>query len=568
MKPKFGRRLNAMKHGNESFLIKDEELIDAPLFPEELFREENGLHGVFPRDVKLKSVEQVPKPTRKFCRLFPKGDQSKMQGKDLIALGLSMEKERREDANNANNLDSNIPAGYTYLAQFIDHDITLDRDTKLTEDGQVEPCDIENFRTPSLDLDSLYLGGPNENPELYNPDKRTFKIGKNTNSSVTENSNLLQRSLNALGRVINNLIKRESTDSNSVDLNNDLPRIGGRDKNQWDAIIGDSRNDENLVVAQTTLAFLKFHNALAADPNKSFDDLRREVTRHYQAIVLHDFLPQMLDQDVLNDVLQNGRKLYTDDKKDCMPIEFSVAAFRMGHSMVRPSYEWNKYHNSTQTVKEATLNQLFEFSGGSGSTGEGDLPFQDNKTLPSDWIIDWRRFYDFSKVGGEKHQQLNHTRKLDTNMAFSLQSLPQFANMKVPNEFLSLATRDLLRGRVVSLPSGQEVAEKLVEEKLLNTEDILTQQDICNAVGEFQAEILKKYGLDKATPLWYYILREAMVRANGNHLGKVGSRIIAETFVGLIQNSSINVTSEQPDLRFSMPELLKTIPNGINPLGD
>ncbi|NQZ64011.1 heme peroxidase family protein [Crocosphaera watsonii] len=519
-----------MKHGNESFLIESEGLVEGPLLPSDFLPEKNGVRGIFSRDVKPKSDEKVLKPTRRFCRLFSQGDQP--SGQSLIDLGNLME---TEDGDTNDDRDSNIPAGYTYLGQFIDHDITLDRDTELTLEGTIDPDRIENFRTPSLDLDSLYLDGPENNPELYNSDKRTFKIGKT--SDVQD-----------LGI-----------------FDNDLPRKGdnaGQGENPTDAVIGDGRNDENLAVAQTHLAFLKFHNARAkANPEKSFEDLRREVILHYQAIVLTDFLPRVLDQDVLQDVLDNGRKFYTNEEKDCMPIEFSVAAYRMGHSMIRPTYEWNRIFNTDGLFRIANFTQIFEFSGGSGSRGEGDSPFEGFPTLPSNWIVDWRRLFDFSEVGGEKHEQLNFARKLDAKMALDLKKLPEFEQMAqtVPAPLLSLATRNLLRGRLVSLPSGQEVAAAVGETALTPTE-------ILSNVPEDQAEILRKHDFDKVTPLWYYILRESMVQANGNHLGKVGSRIVAETFVGLIENSSINVISEQPDLRFSMPEMLMESPENINPL--
>ena len=502
-----------MKHGKESFYIDGEGLINEPLFPEKVLSGKNIPRGVCPGDVKLESGEQRPKPTRKFCRLFKKGDRPSAES--LIALGKLMETETKDPNDNRN---SNIPAGYTYLGQFISHDITFDLDTELTTDGQVEPGDIKNFRTPSLDLDSLYLSGPekNQNPELYESDGRTFKIG--------------------ITAKVGNL----------PEFRNDLPRKGGFTNDNYIAVIGDPRNDENLALAQTHLAFLKFHNAIAAaSPEKCFCEIRREVTLHYQAIILTDFLPRILDREVLNDVLQNGRRFYTDEKKDCMPIEFSVAAYRIGHSMVRPCYNFNRIH------KMATLKELFEFSGVSGSSGEGDLPFNGNVAgkLPSDWITDWCRFYDFSEVGGEKHkEEFNYARKLDAKMAMDLNKLPEFIKKKMDEDdpLVSLATRNLLRGRLVCLPSGQEVAAAL-EETPLTAEDLLSNVEV--------------------TPLWYYILREAMVQANGNHLGKVGSRIVAETFVGLIENSRINIISEQPELCFSMPKLLMEIKNDINPLG-
>ncbi len=529
-----------MKHGSESFLIKGEGLVVGRLFPLNLlrwvfssyFKPKPGGPVPAPDPEDRGDPDIVPPPTRMFCRLFSKGIQP--PGQSLIELGQLMETETGDPNDDR---DSNIPAGYTYLGQFIDHDITLDRDTELTVEGIVDPNKMENFRTPSLDLDSLYLGGPDRNPELYNSDGKTFKIG-------------------------------QTSDVQSLGIfDNDLPRKGssaGSMEKPTDAVIGDGRNDENLAVAQTHLAFLKYHNALAADnPEKSFADLRHEVTLHYQAIVLTDFLPRVLDKAVLNDVLQNGRRYYTDEQKDCMPIEFSVAAYRMGHSMVRPSYEWNRIFNTGADFGIATFEQIFEFSGVSGIRSEEDPPFRGLPTLPSNWIVDWRRLYDFSEVGGERHEQLNFARKLDAKMSLDLKTLPEFQQMtpQPPAPLLSLATRNLLRGRLVSLPSGQEVAAVIGA-------TALTPEEVLSNVAEDQAEILKEHGFDLVTPLWYYILREAMVQAKGNHLGTVGSRIIAETFVGLIENSPVNVIREQRDLRFSMPEMLMAIPDNINPLGD
>ena len=522
-----------MKHGTETYLLKGEGLVVGRLFPLRLIR---WLYSQFYKetpkipDPKLTpdpddscDPDVVTPPTRQFCRLFPKGEQP--DGADLIELGQLMETETGAPQDNR---DSNIPAGYTYLGQFIDHDVTLDRDTVLDPTDIVEPENITNFRTPALDLDSVYLDGPDNNPEIYEADGKTLKIGQTSN---------------ILGLGV---------------FPNDLPRDGTK------AIIGDGRNDENLIVAQTHLAFLKFHNSrVAANPGASFEEIRRDVVLHYQAIVITDFLPRVIDQAVLDDVLKNGRIFYTDEFKDCMPIEFSVAAYRMGHSMVRPSYEWNKIFNSSGSDGIATFDQIFEFSGVSGTRGAGDPPFRGLPTLPSNWIADWRRMYDFTQVAGQKHAQLNFARKLDAQMTIDLKTLPEFQQMSSPPPapLLSLATRNLLRGRLVSLPTGQQVAAALGETPL-------TAAEITNNLAADQANILVQKGFDQATPLWYYILREAMVRADGNHLGPVGSRIVAETFVGLIEHSPINLLSEQPDLRFSMPELILSDEQNLNPLGD
>lgn len=509
-----------MRHGTESYCIKGEGLIIGRLFTIRLIKwifslfkpNSNYSSGAYDTGSDSSEDDKAPPPNRQFCRLFGTGNQPSDTA--LVRLGEQME---TESGVPTDSRESNIPAGYTYLGQFIDHDITFDRETELDRVNTVLPESMENFRTPSLDLDSLYLGGPSDpnSQHLYEADNKSFKIG-------------------------------QTTDTGEGVFNNDLPR----DAN-GQAVIGDPRNDENLIVAQTHLLFLKFHNSLvAADQSKTFDDIRKEVTLKYQSIVLKDFLPRVIDPAVLDDVLNNGRKFYTDDLRDCMPIEFSVAAYRMGHSMVRPNYDWNRVFTN------ASFSLMFEFSGGSGSRGNGDSAMAGSPTLPSNWIADWRRMYDL----GDATPALNMARQLDAQMAMDLKTLPEFQKMGLPAPLISLSTRNLLRGRLVSLPSGQEVATAMGITPL-------SASDIVSTAPTNQQLILSEESFDTETPLWYYILREAKLQQNGNRLGAVGSRILAETFVGLIEHGSVNVLSEAPGLNFSMPDLINSLPADINPLG-
>jgi hypothetical protein len=529
-----------MKHGTERYFIQGEGLVMGRLFPLRLikwiftvfFKPDDQPHYPSGGPEQEDDDDLDTMPVFKFCRILPKGQQP--NGEDLVMLGKLMESETGDPADGG---DSNIPGGYTYFGQFVDHDITRDKETQLTQDGMVDPGQMDNFRTPALDLDSLYGKGPDGSPELFEADGRKLRIGQTTD-------------VGGLGV-----------------FPNDLPRLGpdaGPGQNATDAVIGDPRNDENLAVAQTHLAFLKFHNKRAdASPEKSFEEIKRDVVLHYQAIVLTDFLPRVMQQDILQDVLENGRKFYTDTEKhkDCMPVEFSVAAYRMGHSMVRPSYEWNRIFNTNGPAGIATFKDLFEFSGGSGSRGSNDRPFRGEPTLPSNWIVDWRLMYEIPLEDGTFHSQRNRTRKLDERMALDLKTLPEFQQQspQPPEAFWSLATRNLLRGRMLFLPTGQEAAAALGV-------TALTPEEILLGVPPDQANQLTQLGFTKTTPLWYYILREAMLHNDGNKLGVVGSRILAETFVGLIQNSGINVLEESPGLTFSMPDLLQEV-DEINPLG-
>ena len=487
-------------------------------------------------------VDDMP-PRRIFCRLFEEGPDHNPDG--LIDLGLAMEVETAATATVAG--DSDIPGGYTYLGQFIDHDITATPGTvELTTSGQVDPTTIPNARTPSLDLDCLYGLGPDDRPDLFEADGVHLKVG-----------------------VTSETLPFEPGGSIPGGGSHDLPR--NSDKS---AIIGDGRNDENLAVAQTHLAFIKFHNKkvdqIAAAEGLSgaslFDRARAETTLHYQAIVLTDFLPRLIENGVLQDVLTNGRKLYTDELKGCMPVEFAVGAYRMGHSMVRPDYEWNRIFNSEPGGVLGTFELLFEFSGVSGARVPGGTDqFLGKPTLPSNWPVDWTRMYDFGAVPGvTTHPRMNFTREIDASMALALRTLPEFQQMPeviaMPPEEqqirLSLATRNLLRGRLLRLPSGQECATALGVAGLTSAEV---------ASGPHGA-IVEGNGFHESTPLWYYVLREAKLRHDGNGLGPVGSRILAEVFVGLVEHAAVNVRTDRPGLTFSMPELLAEV-GDLNPLG-
>jgi hypothetical protein len=409
-----------------------------------------------------------------------------------------------DTAPGVNNNNPHVPAGYTYLGQFIDHDITFDP----TALGEVldDPLSLRNFRTPSLELDSVYGAGPSAQPYLYDrlaPDK--FAIGKTS----------------AVGGGGDPQVK--------VSLPFDLPR-----SSDGFALIGDPRNDENLIVAQTHLAFLRFHNKVVdwftADPTRRrfpitkslFEEARDTVIWHYQWIVLHDFLRRVLDEDQLDLVIDDqGERFYTvgPGRPAYIPLEFSVAAYRFGHSMVRESYNYNRVFRPGG-VTPATLALLFQFSGLSGTS----VP------ILSDWIIDWQRFF---KLDGAADPGLS--RRMDAALVDALHNLPV-------GQPTSLAVRNLLRGRMLRLPSGQSVAANMGFTPL-------TPSQIAGGPGGL---VTQQHNLDIETPLWFYVLKEAEVLGQGLELGPVGSRIVAEVFVGLIR-SGANSFMDQPNWKPFLP---------------
>ena len=247
--------------------------------------------------------------------------------------------------------DSDVSAAYTYLGQFVDHDITLetssDKGSQLV-DPDLRPLPLarirqetQNLRTGGLDLDSVYgLPAPRDGDR--------FRLGR-----VSEIG----------GR------------PPGKDDFNDLPREGRSVDVVHDraALIGDPRNDENLIVAQLHLA----HNELV-DQGNSFRRARRLLRQHYQHIVLHDFLKKRIaDEQIVQDTIENGNRVYDPDDEDFfMPLEFSVAAYRLGHSMVRGNYDFNL--NFNRNGQPGTLDFLFTFTALSGGLGFGPGTF----TLP------------------------------------------------------------------------------------------------------------------------------------------------------------------------------------------
>jgi hypothetical protein len=384
-----------------------------------------------------------------------------------------------------------IPAGFTFLGQFIDHDLTFDPTSSL--ERQSDPDAIENFRTPAFELDSMYGAGPASSPYLYDKSDRA-KL----------------------------LIDAERP--------HDLPR-----NSQGTALLGDPRNDENIIVSQLHLAFVKFHNAVVDELrsegvglDKLFDEAQKLVRWHYQWIVLHEFLPLIAGKAVTESVLTRGRRFYSWQwrREPYIPVEFSVAAYRFGHSQVRGGY---------------AINERF----GAGLFAPRDRPGNDlssGRPLDAGRVIDWRRFFKLDATVTPQESQ-----RIDTTLSRPLFELPIF----VADNPASLAQRNLLRHLTFGLPSGQTVARRMGIAPL--------------AAADLADVAAIDAGLARSTPLWFYILREADKRANGESLGPVGGRIVAEVFVGLMEADELSFIAQQPTWKptlgsggdFKMADLLK-----------
>lgn len=475
------------------------------------------------------AVMARPADTQDFGFMFPElqddPDKRLPEGRAtrdaLVDLGLTM----RDTGGATGGGNIGLPAAYTYFGQFVDHDITLEASSAtLPEllDPDLTPLslseietDIRNARTATLELDSVYgLLAPRIGAKM--------QIGK---------------------------VSQIGGRPPGKDANNDLPREPRVSDPAHDraALIGDPRNDENTIIAQMHVAFLRAHNELV-DRGASSGGARRRLRRHYQHIIIHDFLERIADPAIVDDIIQNGNRVYDPTNDEFfMPLEFSAAAYRFGHSMIRRDYEFNI------NFQPATLGQLFTFTALSGQLGEFD-------TLPENWIIQWENFVD---VGAP----FNRARRIDTNLVEPLFELTDLRERPLPGNRKSLAVRNLLRGYLLRMPTGHAVARRL--RKLLEgvrEVPVLGQNQIRNGVSGDQAQILEATGLLQRMPLWYYILAEASILAEGRRLGPVGSTIVAETLVGLVRRSensilrvdgwTPNLPSEEPD-DFTLSDLLR-----------
>jgi hypothetical protein len=361
-------------------------------------------------------------------------------------------------------------AGTTFMGQYLDHDITFDVGSRLGV--PTEPTRATNGRTPRFDLDSLYGAGPVGSPQLYDPaDPAKLRIESGGHFE-------------------------------------DLPRQSDRS-----AIIADPRNDENLIIAGLQCAFIEFHNH-AVDvaratrrraTHDTFGHAQRLTRWHYQWMILHEFLPLFVGPSLVEMLLRSGPRFFRPSAAH-MPVEFQAAAYRMGHSMVRPSYRAN-------LDGDAEGKPFFGFIFDPALEDSDDPDDLVGGARAPRRFIDWQTFFDFGDG------QVKHNKRIDTHLSSPLFNLPLRA-IASHDQPVVLAQRTLLRHITWSLPSGQAIARRMHETPL--------------AAGDLSELAGYGLGLERSTPLWYYVLKEAEVVNDGLVLGPVGARIVGEVFVGLL----------------------------------
>lgn len=429
---------------------------------------------------------------------------------------------------------ADVDAGMAFFGQFVDHEITFDPTSEL--ERRNDPRALRNFRTPALDLDSVYGGGSEVRPFLYD-DRDGAKL------------------------------LTGPTEPNPTD--DDAPRaarFGATDLQrnaQGSALLTDPRNDENLVISQFQLAFVELHNravdyvrsgsghGLLGDGESAYEAARRLVRWHYQWLVLHEFLPSVCDASVLDDIAANGRSYFLQpDSPVSIPVEFAGAAYRYGHSQIRDRYTVNDDATDVQFFPgpaPESVDSLADAMADGNAPPPGVVEETTDRNLngfdpvPEELVIDWSYFFDHDPAAAESTAQPG--RPIDTEMPPALMLLPFISHGPK-----SLAARNLLRGKALGLPSGQALAAEMGIDPLDNDELPLPG-------GESYADYLRSThrGAETEAPLWLYVLGEAAVQEDGHRLGAVGSRIVGEVIRGMVDADDRAFVNREPDWTPTLP---------------
>lgn len=371
------------------------------------------------------------------------------------------------------------PAAYTYFGQLIAHDLTLDQTPLPRATGFASiPAETVNAADARLNLNHLYGFGPGsaQHGSLYAEDGASFRI-----ATVQKDSRCAF----------------------------DFPM------GEYGPESAEDRNLENVILRQICAMFLKLHNCAveelssAMDPIERFNRARNRVCWQYQWLVREDFLEKTIDEVIRRKIIRRGQHCIDWQSKGfAIPVEFSQAVFRFGHSLVRDEYFLSQYEQNVP------LEHIFD----------GRRRF---KSLDPKLAIDWERFLPVKTSNNKPVPAM----AIDTTIVTPLFHLPSdkvhhLTDFEAPPLPPQLPVRTLLRGASTRLVNGERLAQEL---------ELPTLQEKKLSGGEVSWRKLDELNLTNRTPLWYYILLEAELEQRGERLGPVGSQLVAEVIDGSLK---------------------------------
>jgi hypothetical protein len=424
----------------------------------------------------------------------------------------------------ADTSTADIEAGQTYMGQFIAHEIV----------ATPQNNEVRLNISPGLNLKSLY---GDEYADAYFNARGHFILGK-ANGSDIYGTDLLR-------------------DHNEV------------------ALIPEFRNDENIIISQFHLFWQKVHNTIIEHLREQstiqvydyFNFTKNVVVALFHRLVKEDFLKQICMTEIYDYYFQNGSVnatsyIFANQPLKKIPIEFSRAAFRFAHSMVREHY-------------------FFSNNVGGGANTEEIFKFR-NSSLPSDFIIDWNfffqtdRFYykyfncansdkfkekerysliDFfnSLIDGKQKytsEEIEHTFKsrevnrdfqsakaIDTKIVNAMTRIPIFENnnkentTKLENKKIDIRDVDLAIAYKSEMATGVYILDQI--QNFIDIEKILEY----DYIFKINSLLLESFVDLDHIPLFLYVLKEAELTASSRNfsqcrnLGCVGSFIVMETLL-------------------------------------
>jgi hypothetical protein len=439
-------------------------------------------------------------------------------------------------------LQMRLPPSYTYFGQFVNHDISAPTGDVVAQGatapmgvvGAVDPPGLDrrtradvavilthfaNEHPEPMMLGSLYGEGPQSaDPAiraLYEADGKRFRLGR----TRRETDEVLSSAVVDVGRVVH------ATGAPDIPRKDGLP------------LIADQRNDENLIISQFHLALMLFHNKAVAvlepthpDPAACFAAARTLVTRHYHWLILNDYLPQLLSPAIKRPIARYPTHLTEPNR---VPLEFTTAAFRFGHSMVSAAYDFNANFglNGRISTDGALLEELFAFTSRK-NMGQNAPGLQE---LPDHWVIDWNRMTRL--LPGRQAsppREFGSAEQIDMTLAPDMLNLVGDSDVAVHG---SILFRNLMRGFHRRIPFGQDLARRYGVAPLTEAEvrDALPQEKALAPGAKGLRQRAEEMGLLAETPAWLYFLCEARMREGGQRVGATASHVIADTIIGLMR---------------------------------